>query len=425
MNFPKVLIISNNCFSLSSNNGRTLGNFFNGWPQDKLAQFYIKPEIPQEDICSNYLCVSDKMVLDLLMMRKNTESGSETAEKSSTEEGKPVSKNAFTMLIRYMIWRIARWRKCYGFDKFVDAFAPEIVLLQAGDTPSMYDLARSISEKRNIPLVIYNSEDHVLRKHNYFPHSLLGKLTYPIFHHILNGSFVKTLKRSSYVVYISDKLQKEYQKLYSHNSSVIYTSTNVTANKQNHCNDPLKISYFGNLDFERYISLVDIANAFSAEDSRTVVDVYGKITAPEIHDALVNCKSICTHGFVPYEVIRDVIKNSDVLLHTESFSDSFQRINSNYFSTKIADCLASGKSFFAYAPGHIAFMEYLSENKAAILANKPEKLRETVANIVMSEEFRTQYVEKALWLANENHNFEKNKEKVQSILIKLYGESAD
>jgi glycosyltransferase involved in cell wall biosynthesis len=422
--YPKVLVLSNNCFSLSSNNGRTLGNFFCGWPKNRVAQFYIKPEVPQEDICANYLCVSDRMVLKLLLGKKS-QSNKNPPENPSEQETKPVNKNAFTMIVRYIIWKISRWRKHYGFDSFIDSFHPDMVLLQAGDTPLMYDLARSVSKKRNIPIVIYNSEDHVLRKKNYFSRDFLGVLTYPIFRHILNRSFVKTLKQSSYVIYISEKLQKAYQKLYQHNSTVIYTSTNIVSSTPRTSHDPLKISYFGNLDFNRYVSLVALANAFSEVDSRISVDVFGNITTPEIKASLESCKFIRTHGFVPYEVIRKVIDNSDILLHTESFDDMHQRINSNFFSTKIADCLASGKPFLVYAPSHIAFMEYLSEHNAAILIDNPDNLYETVYKTIKSEKFRFQYIDQALRLANENHNFDKNREKFQQILNLVFDKNAN
>ena len=58
---PKVLVISNECFSKTSSNGRTLGNFFLGWPQDRLAQFYISSADPDFDYCKNYFRVDKKI----------------------------------------------------------------------------------------------------------------------------------------------------------------------------------------------------------------------------------------------------------------------------------------------------------------------------------------------------------------------------
>lgn len=416
MNFPKILIISNNCFSLSTNNGRTLGNFFSGWDRRNIAQFYIKAELPQEDICANYLCVTDKMVLNLFMGKTNGKNNEDSAP-SKDSEGKPVSRNAITMIIRYLIWSLTSWQKKFRFRKFVDEFAPEAVLLQAGDTPHMYNLARRISQKRNIPLFMYNSEDYILRTQDYFENSFfLSKLAFPIFRKILKTSFVKTLKQTTHVIYISEKLQRSYHQVYNHQSSVIYTSAATTFSESAPSNNPLKISYFGNLDLDRYTSLIEVANAFSEIDSRIIVDVYGDIPTNEIKNALQSCQAICTHGFVPYEIIKRVIRESDILLHTESFSEYYQNINANYFTTKIADCLASGKVFLAYAPPHIAFMEYLRDNDAAILVDKPENLKVIVEKVVCSEKFRNAHTERARLLAAQNHDLIRNRELFQRII---------
>ena len=63
MQRKKVLVISNNCFSLSNSNGRTLGNLFVGWPKSDLAQFCVIAQDPNWELCDNYYCLEDKTVL--------------------------------------------------------------------------------------------------------------------------------------------------------------------------------------------------------------------------------------------------------------------------------------------------------------------------------------------------------------------------
>ncbi|MEG2402761.1 MAG: hypothetical protein RSB34_07500, partial [Muribaculaceae bacterium] len=63
MKYPRTLVISNNSFSLTNSNGRTLGNFFIGWPKESLAQFCISSDGPNYDICNNYYCITDKEAL--------------------------------------------------------------------------------------------------------------------------------------------------------------------------------------------------------------------------------------------------------------------------------------------------------------------------------------------------------------------------
>lgn len=61
--YPKVLVISHNCFSTSGSNGRTLGNFFVNWPKEAIAQFFIFNEIPDSSVCENYFRVTDTEAL--------------------------------------------------------------------------------------------------------------------------------------------------------------------------------------------------------------------------------------------------------------------------------------------------------------------------------------------------------------------------
>jgi hypothetical protein len=415
--YPKILIISNNCFSLSSNNGRTLGNFFIGWPQAHLAQFYIKSEEPDKSICSNYLCISDHRVFEMLVRSKRSADIFRKQQVEINEQTNNIKKNSFTMIIRYALWSIAPWKS--ELFNFIEKFTPDLILLQAGDTPMMYDITRIISKQKNIPIVMYNSEDHVLRSKDYFGNNNLSCLFFPIFIYLLRKSFRKTLNQTSHVIYISEKLQTTYQKLLCHESSVIYTSSDVNRCESPVEHSPLIVSYFGNLEFNRYISLIELANVFNKVDPRIIIDVYGKVSPGEMMNKLENCSTIRLKGFVHYDVIKQVMKDSDILLHVESFDGYYCHFNTHYFSTKIADCLASGRTFVVYAPSKIAFVEYLGANDAAIIISNKNELESTVKLITESLEFRMSKISNALFTADKNHNIDKNRERFQRILIKM------
>ena len=52
--YPRLLVLSNNSFSKSNSNGRTLGSLLQGWPKDKIAQFCISTDGPDFEVCDNY-----------------------------------------------------------------------------------------------------------------------------------------------------------------------------------------------------------------------------------------------------------------------------------------------------------------------------------------------------------------------------------
>ena len=59
----RVLVVSNNCFSYTDSNGRTLGMLFKEWNISKLAQFYIQDKLPDTDVCNNFYRVTDKQMM--------------------------------------------------------------------------------------------------------------------------------------------------------------------------------------------------------------------------------------------------------------------------------------------------------------------------------------------------------------------------
>jgi len=163
---PHVLVISHNCFSKTGSNGRTLANFFINWPKESLAQFYISNEIPDSPVCDNYFRVLDTEALKAFY--KGSRVGkvikSERQLNDLADEGQSLDtfyrrhrkRKSFNYIARNFIWDSKRWRD-QEFEKWIDRFDPEVVLLQLGDYAFMLRIALEIAKKRNIPLVIYNS----------------------------------------------------------------------------------------------------------------------------------------------------------------------------------------------------------------------------------------------------------------------------
>ena len=58
----------------------------------------------------------------------------------------------------------------------------------------------------------------------------------------------------------------------------------------------------------------------------------------------------------------EVIANSDLLVHVESFEKFYTRDLKYAFSTKIADSLASGIPLFMYGAEQISCTRYLKNN---------------------------------------------------------------
>ena len=151
MYYPRVLVISNNSFSHTSSNGRTIGNFFINWPKDRLAQFCISTVEPAFDICENYYICTDRGALDAfkhfskapkidIMQCLNTEAN--TIIRSNRKSFKTATK----ALLRAVVWK-NRWNS-KTFWNWIDDFSPDVVLLMNSDATFILDIATAVSKKK-------------------------------------------------------------------------------------------------------------------------------------------------------------------------------------------------------------------------------------------------------------------------------------
>ncbi len=419
MEYPRVLILSNNCLTQNSSNGRTLRNFLLGWPKEQLAQFYIHRQVPDFDVCGNYYCVTDKQALNAFLCRGR--SGGIMTE-ADFVDGSAVSvhqysnRTAMTMLARELIWKSKRWG--YGtFHRWVDDFAPQVLLLQAGDCGFMFKLARELAEAYQIPLVIYNSEGYYFKEHDYFRAKGLAHSLYPVFYNQFAKQFRKTMHMAHSAIYICDALLQDYGKEFFLPSQTIYTATTLqSAEKKPH--EGLVISYLGNLGVGRHEPLIEIANALQEISPELHLDVYGKTAYPEVQAALDSCHGITMKGFVPYEQVVEVMQQSDILIHSENSSDFYREDLKYGFSTKIADSLASGTCFFVYAPEELACARYLREQDAAYVVSDEHSMKETLRMLVAVPEARMRYLDRAAKVVACNHREETCAKRFQDILRK-------
>lgn len=418
---PKVLVISNECFSKTSSNGRTLGNFFLGWPKEQLAQFFLIGK-PDAYYCDQYFQISDRQALNALLHRDSV--GGEVlltddeAEIISAQKRKKSVRNALTMLGRNAIWKTKVWQK-NGFWNWIDTFAPDIVLLQAGDCAFMYDLAVETAKHTNAKLAIYNSEGYYYKDFDYFRGTGLAHTVYPLFKRQLKKSLEKAYAMAGCVFYICDELKEAYAKDFSGYAETIFTGSEIRYAEKAKKNDNFTTVYLGNLGLKRHESLMDIAQTLQEISKNLYVDVYGKATSEEVANALNTCCGIRYHGMVPYEKVKEILRDSDLLLHVESFDPFYQEDVKFGFSTKIADSLSSGNCFLLYAPEHFACFQYLKNNDAAYTASSKQEMEMILRNLVDDPKARARYRENALTLAEKNHRTEKNNEKFQSVLRKL------
>lgn len=431
---PRVLVISNNCFSRSDSNGRTLGVLFDGYPREKIAQFYIQGARPDFAFCDNHFRVTDGQAFRSLMLRRpgncvirrEDAANAENAPISPSTGGEKRHKRTpLTMIARNFVWNVGLWRTA-EYKKWIDSFDPELILLQAGDCSFMIKIALREAKKRRIPLVVFNTEGYYFKDFDYFRSSGFAHLLYRPFISAFRRQMKRLFKYSSHFIYSTNELKRAYGEVCDKPASVIYTATDIAVESRAvpaPSGEAIRSSYLGNLGIGRHLGLIEIARALAEADPRARLDVYGKIPSDAVREDLENCSAVNYRGVVTYDEVKRILRESDLIVHTESFEAFYREDLKFAFSTKIADSLACGTGFFVYAPPELSCVKYLREYGAAHVACDRDEMREIFERIVADPDERVKYVPSAQKLALEMHNSKRNQELFRSILAGVFSDT--
>ena len=416
----RILIISHNCFSLTGSNGRTLRNYLQGWPKDKLAQLYIHSENPDFEICERYFCISDSEVIHSIIKRVDAGHTVECNLLRQHEDKKKASvkraKNSLMVFLREMVWNSRLW-KTSGMWKWIDDFRPEAILFQAGDAGFLFRLTADIATKYQIPVVLYNTEGKKKKKVSYLNETPLTNLMYPCLHKYFCRQYQNLMKKTSLSIYNCDMLADDYERAFHHNHAVVMNSSEFAGNdfvpsedKKHH------IVYAGNVGGGRYKSIISFAEAAHRVDPGIHIDVYANVKDKVVKREMEQCTGINLQGFMTYTELQRILKQAEYLLHVENFEPFFCEDLKYAFSTKIADSLATGNCLIVYAPASIAVSQYLQGKDAAVLISSEVELAEKLENIFNDPVAREKIGENGRQLALQNHSIRQNSERFQEYL---------
>lgn len=421
MKYPKVLVISHNCFSYSGSNGRTLANFFAGYPVDCLAQFYIYNELPTCDVCNNYYRITDKDVFrSLFKKRVGTFYSKPQKEENNlaTVKSHTVKKTANKCLIRELIWSVFPWKKKSLLD-WLSAYNPDLIVFQAGDAAFLYQFVGWLAEYFNIPYLIYNSESYYFKNFDYLKQKLKPGIDYLLFHRFFKKKVYSVISDAKISVYITSWLQNEYDKEFNAPSCCIMTSSHLCDVEQDNVRKEDIITYLGNMNVGRHETIIRLAQVLKNVSPVQKIHIYGN--APEEVLSLFNqYNNICYCGFVSYEKCVEIMQSSSLLIHVEGFSEFFVQDSKYAFSTKIADSLACGTCLFVLAPKELTVSQYLDSTGAACVVNTMEQAESELDRLLKEPELRNRYAKRARVIAQKNHSLAKNRKVFQNVLLNVF-----
>jgi len=413
MNYPKLLVLSNNSFSKSNSNGRTLSSLLRGWPKDRIAQFCISSDGADFDVCENYFCVTDADVLRSTMhlkAAKRRDLKDKAKIDANSKNGHVVHrKTSFKMLARNIAWQLGFWRGA-NFNKWIDSFHPDIIMLQNGESYFMHNLAMKLARRTGARLAMFNTEGHYFFKHDYFAaDGSLGRILFKCYQFKYKSVVKKFMAICEKQIYGNELLQSDYDSEFgSKNSKVIYTGSSLTFTPPTFKDNKVIFSYLGNMGFDRPKALKEVAEVLGSINPEFRLDVYGFAKSKHMENDLRSCPFIRFHGAVPYERVVEVMGQSHFLFHVETQIEDWAESLRYGFSTKIADSIASGKIFILYSSPEIAGAKYIISTEAGIFASTKEELKKKIIEVLNSGSVRDKIAHSARIASERNHNPKRN-----------------
>lgn len=423
----KVLIMSHNPITDYNSMGKTFLGLFSDFTEEELCQFYIYPTLPNIKVCKSYYRITDREALRSIFFRGDSGrciADDEIKHENTLYENDNSSKiyrdkslhRELKILVRDAIWKLATIKN-RGLSAWLSEEKPDVIFAAPGASGFFYKLILRIAKKLNIPIVTYMCDDF------YFSNRSKKGLAKRIYARYIRKKIKRLLEASRHVIAISEELAHDYAAEFGCQCTVISTGANLIKAPSATCGDGKVLSYFGNLQLGRYLSLAKVAKAVDLYNlkhgSSVVLNIYTADCSPHVLEAFngIMCSRFC--GFLPADKMYDEMKKASVLLHVESFDNENRERVKYSVSTKIADSLASGICVFAYGPEGLASIEYLRRNECAFVANNSAELESELYECLSNPEARNKTATKALDVAARNHDSLRQSEQLKSILLKV------
>lgn len=421
----KVLVIAHNAMDKNTNNGRTLLELFSGFDKNNLAQLVLHPNKINPEYCSTSFQITE---IDILknFFRKNRvgkliencdEEVINYSEDTAALYRKGSKKKSSYVLCRNLIWDTKKWFN-QKLKNWLKEFNPDVIFFFAGGSTFSLKLTMKISQFLKIPFVSFWTDDYYLNNKNL--NGFFGLINNCVY----KKQVRKLMKKGEYIS-LTDLMLEKYDKVFKKQGNCIYTTSSMKPTENKVHKLPLTMSFLGNISFDRYKSLIDIADCIYENELPITFNLYTAEKRAWILNNVLDVKGLNYCGQVEYDKVKEIICDSDILLHVENFDKDTIKGVKYSLSTKIADSLSSNRCLFAYGPEEVASMDYLIKNDCAVIATNKQEIKEKLKEIASNMGVLDEKANFALKIAERNHNPANNQLKINQIFEQMIANSVD
>lgn len=405
--YPKILIISHNCISERTNNGKTIYSIFRDWPQENISQIFFRNEYPDSASNFNFFRITDLDLLKDWIPFCKESSGLEIKNKfysKKTFSVNPVNKNSLLFFLRDIYWNIFK-KNNEKLDNWIKNQSPEYVFFVASNNTFSYNFTLNIIKNFNLKLISFFTDDYIMpvKKPRFIQE----------IHRIkMESKFKQLIGLSNVRIAIGEIMAKEYFNRYN-------LKFNFTMNLPEEFNfdqnieylKPIKIVYVGNLGLKRWISILEITKQICLLNKNYLIctmDIYSLENPDEnFIKTIESYDNINFLGKLNSQIeVNSVLSEAQVVIHSESFDPKMIEITRLSISTKISEYLSMGKCIFAYGPSNVGSMRFLFDNNLGLCCFDSKNLYTSLSKLLNNSNLMTKYsIEGKRYYNNKMKNF--------------------
>lgn len=380
-----ILIITKSAWDDRIASGNTLSNLFTGWRDAKFYCLYSRDASPNNEVCQEYYSISPISILKHFFQPKKIgkrfsvatrDSNNPTFSRETVLIDKAKRSMAISKWIYYAIYATNLWLN-KSFKKFIEDSKPDVVFCFGQTDPLTYKAVQYIKHNTQAKIISYYV-DHLYHQ---------GPQYFNFLNRIENHRLLNIAKFSDKCYAISEKMCIEYSELYSREFMLLHKGCEVCQPKTS-LNSPVRLLYAGNLYYNRDKVLIALASAIKRINQGTNkarLDIYsGSRVSAQTLSALNIPDSSTLHKARPYDEVKELMKESDIVLHVESFDKKeMDRVRLS-FSTKITDCMQSGSMMLAIGPSSVSSIDYAIRVPGCVVVDNLNDLDTTLRSLINS-----------------------------------------
>ena len=420
-NYPKVLLINEQCINSNNATGITLRSLWRSWPTERLFELYRDQ---RETVKGEKLIVPSGKLFSFVSRRLEKRSAlvkaNDRIKEKNDNEKKSVGKMRQAAVLLYQCISVSLDTETF---ERIQEFAPEVIYTLGG-SPFVLNAVHKLSAKLKIPVIIHFMD-------NWVEHYQWEENKWTFFYRTaMDRALRRCVQRARCSVVISPQMANAYQRIFNTPQFVLMNSVDVNGI---HCSrkeedDIVRFVYAGGLHLQRYKALKEIAeaiqNANLRNDKQGVLAIY--TSEAEFNRVALEFAGLPVEYCKPvgHEQIKRIFKDADVLVHTEVANVNLEGFFCYSISTKIPEYLSSGRTILFYGPSDMGLTQYLKQGKSAVVVSSRRELNEKI-HLLIENPFQKEIIENAKKMAENNHCIDKAHETLLSAIKYAVSESVN